>query len=1090
MRLEAADKLPYLDQLAPLQESPLPNEQNVTTEIPDSDRLEKLIGKTIAKVTAPNAPAGFDPITDADIPLGIVFQRNIIRAAVHRLWDSGRYADIKITAELLKETTIELKIYIQPMLRISRLEIKGNSALDSDEIEKAIDYTPRRTILPDPDLLRSLRKKLLGLYHSIGYQEARAALSILTTETPGSVELLVEINEGLPERYTHISIEGLPEDIDRSIVGIKKGTIRNKQAIDSKLDKFITKLAENGYPDAETKPFSEQRLNQYDFAMTVPLVPGLRTEFRFKGNEHFSKRVLRDVLEDAGPVQTDPKSISKKEIMLARHLQTHGFLFAEVETQRACHYRQETIRQPLAMSCRKNAKSQTIIFNIDEGPYVEVVNVFFSGNEWFTDKELEEELFAYISEQNLNDEMFQPINTATIDGLGLSEKPTEGAPSKRALKATRFRRPWVYVPRQYSEATSHLTGVYQEQGFLSVKIDDTCDLTTRKPIEHRRTTFVPLKLRSDTAHEETPSSSCVFINRKKKQLIAFFSIDEGPRTTISELSFEGNTAFSSKELQRTSGMGVTKPYNEYQLKQGSRKLVEMYRSKGYMFAEVTFERFFSEDMQRARVVYTVKEGPQTRVGLVRIEGAETTSTNLIEQIITLERGVLITPEELEKSQMKLMDLGIFTGATIQMVTPEIPGPIKNIRVQVVEAKPQYLELRWGLATVEGVRTSFEYGYNNIAGLALGATLRARANYRLFFLGNEDFRDRYNDMTLSDQLEHHVLIGLGSPHLPGTKGLVGWGIDAIKERINKPGFSANRFTTFLRLNSRLAVGANHPHGLVLSGRTGLEYNLNIESGQELDNPYLQEYYRLPNGRTAFYVVGLNIALDLRDSPFNPKEGFFFSIGADWVYSLKFVKNDKRDSYNDDLEIPDEDSNLIRGQATASAYFPILNTDIVFAVSFTVGYIFHLHKDSVTWPDRYFYVGGVDTLRGFPEDSLVPQDLYEDWKSSLKQYGEDKDALLKSRGGESMFVTRAELRYPLAKGFLGAVFGEFGNLWRYRKRTRPILFKPTLKFNLRPVAGVGIRYQTPLGPISFDLGANLYQRHTELPFSWYISIGTAF
>ncbi len=91
---------------------------------------------------------------------------------------------------------------------------------------------------------------------------------------------------------------------------------------------------------------------------------------------------------------------------------------------------------------------------------------------------------------------------------------------------------------------------------------------------------------------------------------------------------------------------------------------------------------------------------------------------------------------------------------------------------------------------------------------------------------------------------------------------------------------------------------------------------------------------------------------------------------------------------------------------------------------------------------------------------------------------------------MFLFRTELRYPLAKGFLGAIFGELGNLWRYRGQTRPFLLHPTFKVNLRPVAGAGIRYQTPLGPVSFDLGVNLDQRPTEQPFAWYISIGTAF
>jgi outer membrane protein assembly factor BamA len=271
---------------------------------------------------------------------------------------------------------------------------------------------------------------------------------------------------------------------------------------------------------------------------------------------------------------------------------------------------------------------------------------------------------------------------------------------------------------------------------------------------------------------------------------------------------------------------------------------------------------------------------------------------------------------------------------------------------------------------------------------------------------------------------------------------------------------------------------------------MEYNLDISAGVQTENPVLQSYLRLPQGKSAFSVFGLSIALDLRDSPFNPTQGFYLAVEGDWVYSLPFIQGSSQDWIEGDPVPIEKESNLIRTQATVSGYIPIFNTDMVFAMSVTIGYIFHLQSNSTTWPDRYYYVGGVDTLRGFPEDALIPEDIYRRWKSMLKSYGNDIDELLNNRGGEAMFVTRIELRYPLAKGFYGAGFGEFGNLWRDRKEMAPFVFSPDFKIQLRPVAGVGLRYQTPLGPIAFDLGVNLHRRPTELPLAWYISIGSAF
>ena len=1096
LSLEAEESASNMKRLAPLRNIPLPGEAALDSERPNRNAVENLMGKAVARVSAPGAPAGFDPVSDADIPLGIKFNRSIVRGAVRRLWDTGRYRDVKISARLLTNTTIELQIDIAPMLRIGQLTIRGNKALDRDDIERAIEYTPGRTILPDPEVLRGFRHKLLQLYQESGYRETRAALSILTTETAGMVELVVDIEEGIPDRYSSIHVEGLPKDISPNIINIKKGTVRNKEVIERKIQRFIEKLAEEGYVDAKTAPFQERRLSRYEMALTIPVIPGIKTSLDFLGNQHFLSRDLEAFVEKDGPVKSDTKSITRTQERLAVHLRTYGFLFAEIAARRKCIYNDKRTSQPIEIQCRDAARRQIVEFGIKEGPNVEVLNVLFDGNKWFSDKELEEELFAFIAEKNKNEDMLQPINSETLNHLGLSDKETTHAPQKQGIKAPRYRRTRVYDPLQYQEAAEHLTGIYQEQGFLSVIVDDTCDNTAHRPIEYRGTAFSPLSIQRNTGKEKDNDAPppekvpCVLYNKEKKQLLVTIRIDESAQTTISEIAFEGNRYFSSKDLLANTGLSVSEPYNEYQLKQSARKIADLYRSKGYMFAEVTFDKFFSDDMQRARIVYTVNEGPETRVGLIRIEGAETTASRLISDVISLESGAVITPDALEKSQMKLMDLGIFDGATVQMVSPEVPEPVKNIKIQVSEAKPQYLELRWGVATVEGLRSSFEYGYNNIAGWALSATLRARANYRLFFVGTPDFEERYKAMSLTDQLEHHVLVGLGSPHLIGTKGLFGWGIDAIKERLNKPGFSASRFTTFLRLNSKVALGTDYPHGLVFYGRTGLEFNLDISSGQNLDNPYLLQYLRLPEGRSTFYVAGLSVTLDLRDSPFNPTRGFFFSIGGDWVYSLPFFQNNQEQIVQGEPVTITDRSNLIRAEATASGYVPIFKTGVVFALSFSGGYIFHLMNKSQAWPDRYFYVGGIDTLRGFPEDSLIPQDVYEEWKNSLNDYGEDVDGLLNYRGGQVMFITRAELRYPLARGFLGAIFAEAGNLWRQKKNVDIIHFQPNFEINLRPVAGIGIRYQTPLGPVSFDLGINLDRRPTEEPFSWYISIGTAF
>ena len=66
----------------------------------------------------------------------------------------------------------------------------------------------------------------------------------------------------------------------------------------------------------------------------------------------------------------------------------------------------------------------------------------------------------------------------------------------------------------------------------------------------------------------------------------------------------------------------------------------------------------------------------------------------------------------------------------------------------------------------------------------------------------DFEANYNDLTVGDRIERHLLLGLGQPHFPGTRGLLGWNVDLVNERVNEPAFFADRNTAFLRLRSAL------------------------------------------------------------------------------------------------------------------------------------------------------------------------------------------------------------------------------------------------------------------------------------------------
>jgi outer membrane protein insertion porin family len=484
--------------------------------------------------------------------------------------------------------------------------------------------------------------------------------------------------------------------------------------------------------------------------------------------------------------------------------------------------------------------------------------------------------------------------------------------------------------------------------------------------------------------------------------------------------------------------------------------------------------------------------------------------------MALKPGDLVTPKAIQRSEQSLTELGVLDAAIISIVSAEIPSEIKNLKVRVVEGKPQYLELRGGIATIDGLRGGFEYGYRNLAGWALNSRLRARANYRMLIIDNAAFEEYYDSLSFHERIEWHALAGIGQVHFPRSRGLFGWNFDVMSEQDNEPAFSARLYSAFLTLKTSHGIGELYRRAVVVELRNGPEINKiavlalqTLKDDEDEDrqtNPYYEKYLRMPEGRSVFWVTGLALTLDFRDHPLSPTKGVFITIGGDLVLSL----GDEEQARNADgavetksgnpdyeervasgeLEPIDTLSRLIRTRATVSGYIPFGRSKFVLALSASFGYIFHLTRDSNTWADRYFYIGSVDTLRGFAEDSLVPEDIYLHWKSTLNDASDASNALIQNIGGQAMFILRTELRIPLPANFFGTLFGEMGNLWREPKQMSTMVQFDPLRINLRPVAGLGVRYMTPIGPLSFDLGFNLDKRFYEERLAWYFSIGSAF
>jgi outer membrane protein insertion porin family len=88
---------------------------------------------------------------------------------------------------------------------------------------------------------------------------------------------------------------------------------------------------------------------------------------------------------------------------------------------------------------------------------------------------------------------------------------------------------------------------------------------------------------------------------------------------------------------------------------------------------------------------------------------------------------------------------------------------------------------------------------------------------------------------------------------------------------------------------------------------------------------------------------------------------------------------------------------------------------------------------------------------------------------------------------MFNLNMEMRYPFYKTLRGAVFLDSGSIW-LKDAPDP----EDEEFKLRTSAGTGLRWSSPIGPLSLDYGYKLNPAEEDMDdwYRWHFSIGHAF
>jgi outer membrane protein insertion porin family len=195
------------------------------------------------------------------------------------------------------------------------------------------------------------------------------------------------------------------------------------------------------------------------------------------------------------------------------------------------------------------------------------------------------------------------------------------------------------------------------------------------------------------------------------------------------------------------------------------------------------------------------------------------------------------------------------------------------------------------------------------------------------------------------------------------------------------------------------------------------------------------------------VGAIVDLDLRDNPIAPRRGSYHLASVEIARPLF-----------------GGDSTFTKYQFETSWYLP-LTKSVEIAAGGRAGFTLSLLTASDLPLSERFFLGGDRTVRGFADKEIGP-----------------KDAAGTPLGGDAFVCGNLELRFGLYKKLRGVVFTDAGELWSEQSGLPPS--------GMRWSAGVGLRYETLVGPVRLDWGYKLDREPGESPSRWHLTIGYPF
>jgi outer membrane protein insertion porin family len=566
---------------------------------------------------------------------------------------------------------------------------------------------------------------------------------------------------------------------------------------------------------------------------------------------------------------------------------------------------------------------------------------------------------------------------------------------------------------------------------------------------------------------------------KDNQADLEFIIEEGQKFKITKIQFEGNKAYSDKQLKKqiaTSEESILSWFtragelNEADLEQDVTRLKSFYQNSGFIQAQVGEPQV---DFEGNSIIITFKidEGSRYKVGKVALTGDLILTEDQLLKDLKITHEEFYNREVLRSDVLTLTDLYANDGFAYADIVPAVKTIPENLKVDITfnieKGKPVYYE---EIIISGNTKTRDKVIRRQLRVYEQELTSASRLKRSVANLERLDYFEDIKVDSAKGSADDQMILKIDVKEKSTGAFSFGAGYGNVESVFGMAQISErNLFGRGQTLALQGVLGAK-TQKVILSFTEPYIYDIPLSGTIKLYN-WVYSYDTYDKDST-----GASAALSYPVFDYTRLSGTYMydiskisNVSEDASDSVKDLKGENiKSSISTGLKYDSRNNAFLPSRGSAhgvsfeyaglggtigftkylaeSTWVKPLFADIRAIAHAEGGYVAQ-NKDK-TLPDyEKFYMGGIGSLRGFTRDDLAPVDNKGD-----------------SVGGDKYIQFNFELVFPLIKdvGVHGLVFFDAGRVYGEKVN---IELNPA---DLRRSAGGGIRWVSPMGPLDFEYG----------------------